>query len=81
MQLSTEQNDELGQIYLMAKYCTTCYFAGPVFLTRARNDMEAAYNAMCTQSQADYEAVRNAYNYVARDDYGYRLNADSSTGE
>jgi hypothetical protein len=53
--LSAKQNDELCHIYMTAKDCAECYFAGPEFVTRARNVKNAAEHAIRTQDPADYE--------------------------
>lgn len=64
--LSTRQNNEMCQIYEMARNCAKCYFAGPVFLTKARNAKNAAEHAIRTQDLADYEHLHNMYGQMAR---------------
>jgi hypothetical protein len=80
--LSAKQNDELCQIYMMAKDCAECYFAGPEFVTRARNVKNAAEHAIRTQDPADYEHVYNIYGLIAGCmEPGYRTNSDEEEEE
>ena len=64
--LSMRQNNEMRQIFERSRDCAKCYFAHPVFVTKARNAKNAAEQAIRTQDLADFEHMHHMYSQMAR---------------